>query len=386
MKIAYIVGTFPTPSEQFIEREVAAMGEMGAEVTVHPIACGEGAVCPFCVLGRHVWLAMLPRTWRAVRQFPLGRLATLSPTAWREFPGGIDRAVRLAAEFEERGIEHVHAHFATKPAAVGLMVAAMTGLPFTMSAHARDVFVDGSALGHKVAAAGRVAVCNRAARDALEESIPRELHDRIRVIRHGIDPSRYPFQPDRLAHSPVRLLAAGRFVEKKGFDVLIEAMALLNGYVCELAGAGPLERRLRRQVERLGVGEQVRFAGWLSPEVLRKRMAESDVLVLPSRVASDGDRDGVPNVLLEAAAVGLPIVACDAGGIGEFVHNAETGRLVPPDDPERLAGAVRSAMSTPDTTREFVESARAKVEKEYDLRENVRQLMDNVIRPGHRTP
>ncbi|MFO7898066.1 MAG: glycosyltransferase [Planctomycetota bacterium] len=386
MKVAYIVGTYPTPSERFIEREVRALGELGVEVTVYPLACGAGVACPWCVLGRHVWLGMLPRTWRAIRRFPAGKLAGLSFTAWREFPGGLDRAARVARDVEGRAIEHVHAHFATKPAAVGLMVAAMTGLPFTLSAHARDVFVDGVALAQKVGAARRVAVCSRAARDALEERIPAALHGRLQVVRHGLDASRFEFAADRPVHEPVRVLAAGRFVEKKGFDVLIDAMVELDDCACELAGSGPLEGSLRRQVDRLGLADRVTFPGWLPPDEVRERMVNSDVLVVPSRVARDGDRDGVPNVLLEAAAVGLPIVACDAGGIDEFVHNAETGRLVPPTDPELVAGAVRSVLSTPETTRRFARAARKKLENEYDLRDNVRLLMESVLRPGPSDP
>jgi len=382
VKIAYVVGPFPSPSEQFIRREVEALREQGAEVVVYPIVCEEGFVCPWCVLGKHVWLSCLPRTWRAVAAFPFGELAALRVRAWKEFVGGLDRASVYARDMRAKGIERVHAHFATKPAAVGMMIAAMLRLPFTFSAHARDVFADGAALKHKVAAAERVVVCSRAALDDLASKVPAHLHDRLVLIRHGIDAAGYEFSPVRRPHSPPRLLAAARFVEKKGLSFLVEAVAELDDCTCEIAGRGPLEAKLREQIGRLGLEGRVTLPGWLSPEALRAKMVDSDVLVVPSSVARDGDRDGVPNVLLEAAAVGLPVVACDAGGVGEFVIEGETGRLVPADDPGAIAEAVRAALDERETTRRLAVNARKKVENEYNLRENAKFLMDLFIRPG----
>ncbi len=381
MKIAYIVGAYPSPSEQFIQREVEALRDLGAEVAVYPIVCEEGFACPWCVLGKHVWLSCLPRTWRAVARLPFGDLAALRIKAWKEFVGGLDRASAYARDIKAKGIERVHAHFATKPAAVGMMIAAMLRLPFTMSAHARDVFADGVALKHKVAAAERVALCSQAALDDLASKVPARFHDRLVLIRHGIDAAGYEFSPARTLHSPARLLAAARFVEKKGLSSLIEAVGALDDCTCEIAGRGPLAARLREQIAQLGLEERVTLPGWLSPEALRAKMGDSDVLVVPSLVARDGDRDGVPNVLLEAAAVGLPIVACDAGGVGEFVIDGETGALVRPDDPHRLAQAVRAALSDRGGTLQRARNARKKVENEYNLRENTRLLFDSLFRP-----
>ena len=386
MNIAYVVGRFPQPSEQFIGREIEALRGLGADVTVYPIECDGGPACPWCVLGRHLWLSALPRTWRAMARFPLGSLASLRLKAWKEYPGGLSLAARYARDAEARRIEHVHVHFLTKPAAVGAMMAAMLRVPLSLSAHARDVFVDGIAARHKVSAAGRVAVCNRAALDALRAKLPASLHGRLTLIRHGLDLRAFDFRPDRAWHSEPRLLAAGRFVEKKGFGHLIDAVGELDGWTCEIAGSGPLEAGLRRQVEQRGLAGRIAFPGWLPPDGLRGRMAEADALVVPSVVAGDGDRDGVPNVLLEAAAAGLPIVACDAGGIGEFVIDGETGRLVLPGDPAALAEGLRSAASDPEATRRLAEGARKKVENEYDLRENTTLLMDLFTRPGPPEP
>ena len=381
MKIAYIVGKDAAPSEQFIAREIGALRQLGAEIAVYPVECGAGSSCPWCVLGEHLWLSCLPRTWRAISRFPFAELAALRPRVWREFVGGIGMASQYARDIEARGIERIHAHFATKPAAVGMMIAAILDLPFTLSGHARDVFTDGVALRHKVRAAEHTVLCTRAALDELLATLPKALHERLVVIRHGLDRSEFEFRSGWTPHLPVRLLAAGRFVEKKGFGVLIEAMCELGECVCEIVGAGALDRDLRGQADRLGVCDRVTFSGWLSQEALRAKMSASDMLVAPSVVGRDGDRDGVPNVLLEAAALGVPLIACDSGGIGEFVVNCETGRLVAAGDPELLVGAVRSTLATPETTRRFAENARKKVETEYDLRENARLLLDLFTRP-----
>ena len=420
MKIACVVGSYPKPSERFVVREVELLREMGVEVTVYGVdragAASRGAQCParresspeantnarrtagaapaclFCALSGLIALLCRPRTWRAIARFPFARLALLSPTGWREFVGGLPMASALADAMRSQGIEHIHACFATKPAAVGMMAAAMLRLPFTFAAHARDVFTDGVALKQKVAAARRVVLCNKAALKRLDSKIPDAFFDRLTLIRHGLDPAGFEFASAWETHEPVRVFAAGRLIEKKGFRYLVEAMARLPGQrgsspkansdahrvagaTCEIAGAGPLERALRSQIERLGLGDRVALLGWLEPDALRAKMAEADVLVAPYTVARNGDRDGVPNVLLEAAAMGLPIVACNAGGIGEFVGNCETGRLVPPNDADLLAGAIESTLATPDTTRQFAAAARKKVENEYDLRENVKQLL-----------
>ena len=375
MKIAYIAGSYPKPSERFIVREVELLRELGTDVTVYTVNRSPAAVCPFCLLPGLIALLCRPKTWRAIARFPFAPLASLSPTAWREFVGGLPMASAFAGDMRRAGIEHIHACFATKPAAVGMMAAAMLRLPFTFAAHARDVFADGVALRQKVAAARRVAVCSKAALKRLDSNVSDACFDRLTLIRHGLDPTEFEFASRRNKHEPVRAFAAGRLIEKKGFRYLVEAIARLPGARCEIAGAGPLEGALRNQIEQLGLGDHIALLGWLEPDELRAKMAEADVLVAPYTVARDGDRDGVPNVLLEAAAMGLPIVACNAGGIGEFIGNCETGRLVPPNDPDLLAGAIESALATPDTTRRFAEAARKKVENEYDLRENVTQLL-----------
>jgi glycosyltransferase involved in cell wall biosynthesis len=382
MKIAYLVGRYPNPSEQFIEREIAALRAAGVEVTVYPIECGPGFVCPWCALGRGIGLSVMPGTWRAMGRFAWAAMFGLRPKAWREFPGGLSIAHRIASAARAAGADRVHAAFATKPAAVGMMVAAMLRLPFTFAAHARDVFVDGVALRQKTAAAEWVTVCNRAVEAELWKRIPESLHRRVALVRHGLPLAEYAFRSDWQPHEPLRLLAAGRLVEKKGFGHLIEAMAQLRDAVCEIVGSGPLETALRRQIEQHGLAERVTLHPWVTPDELRRRMVEADLLVAPSVVAGDGDRDGVPNVLIEAAALGLPIVACDAGGVGEFVFNDETGRLVEPGDASRLAGAIRSAVVTPETTRRLAQAARKRVENEYHLCDNVQLLLDRFHRPG----
>ncbi len=382
MKIAYIVGSYPKPSEQFVTREVELLREMGADVAVFEIDRTGGPPCPFCALVKLIALSVRPRTWRGIWRFPFGALAALDAKAWREFAGGIATASAFANKMRADGIEHIHACFATKPAAVGMMTAGVLGVPFTFSAHARDVYVDGVALRQKVSAARRVVVCNKAAFGELDRKLPDSLRGRLALIRHGLDASQYEFTPPGEKRSPARLLAAGRFIEKKGFRHLIEAMARLPDCVCEIVGRGPLEEKLRKQIGELGLEDRVRLSGWLPHDELVQKMKEADVFVAPYVVTGNGDRDGVPNALIEAAALGVPLVACDSGGIGEFVINCETGRLVPPGDPELLTGAVQSVLATHDTTRTFAQNARNKVEKEYDLRENVRELLAVVTENG----
>ncbi len=293
MRIAYITGDFPRASEQFIVREVEELRRTGVDVEVYPVERSSGFVCPWCVLGGLLWLAVLPGTWRAIARFPFGELAAMRMTAWRHYVGGLLMAARFARDMRAKGIEHVHAHWMSKPADVGLMVSAMLRVPFTISAHAGDVFCGGIALDRKVAAAEFVAVCNRVALEALAAKVPAGLRERLKLVRHGVDVGRLEFDwPRREGHAkrPL-LLAAGRLVEKKGFACLIEAMAELENCVCEIAGAGPLEAELRRDIERRGLNGRVRLIGWITPGQMRTKMGGADVLVVPSVLGRNGDRE-----------------------------------------------------------------------------------------------
>lgn len=368
MKIAYIVGSI-SPSEMFIRREQSALEELGHTAILYTVADP-----PPQKSGK------LDSAFSCA---PFDTRSFFEPRAWREFLSGYATAKKIAADAHAEKIQHLHAHFSSMPAAVAMMASKMSGIPFTFSAHARDIFVERSAILKKVEAAQGVAVCTQAGMKELQKYLPQYLHAKLRLIHHGVRMSKYKYL-ERTPSMPAKVLAVGRFIEKKGFSVLLAAAKELPAEISfEIVGSGKLENKLKKEIATAGLEPRVKLPGWLKPDDLRELMNDADLIVAPSIVARDGDRDGIPNILIEAAALGLPIVASDAGGIPELIDE-KTGRLVPQNNPAALAAAIKAAIENPEETRARAKAARIKIEMDFNLRENVRKLtklMFNEDRP-----
>ena len=212
-------------------------------------------------------------------------------------------------------------------------------------------------------------VCDAFARRLLALGAPPE---RVVVHRTGIDLSRWPWQ-DRRHRGPasLRLLTVGRLVEKKGIGYVLEAVRRLQdaglSVDCELAGEGPLRQRLEADARRLGVEQRVRFLGWQSQEQIRQALDRADLLVAASVTAGNADEEGIPNVLKEAMAVGVPVVSTRHGGIPELVEDGVSGVLVPERDPEALAAQLAELAAHPERRGELAAAGRARVERDYDI-------------------
>jgi len=183
-------------------------------------------------------------------------------------------------------------------------------------------------------------------------------------------------------NEPSRLLAVGRMVPKKGFDVLLAACALLKrrlAFRCIIVGSGPQYRTLRRHARTLGLDDNVTFLGWQSYSAMPRLYRASDVLVVPSVEGLDGDRDGLPNVVTESLACGTPVVASDFAGLPEAIWHEETGLLVAPGDPLALAAAVERMLRDPELRTHVAEQGRALAEARFDGRSNVRRVRDLLV-------
>lgn len=212
-------------------------------------------------------------------------------------------------------------------------------------------------------------VCDAFATRLLALGAPPE---RVMVHHTGIDLTRWPWQsrPTR-SGGPLRLLTIGRLVEKKGIGYVLEAVRRLGdagvpaGY--ELAGEGPLREHLEAECRRLGIGERVRFLGWQSQEQVREALERADVLIAASVTAENADEEGIPNVLKEAMAVGVPVVSTRHGGIPELVEDGVSGVLVPERDPEALAAQLAELAAHPERRAELAAAGRVRVERDYDI-------------------
>jgi glycosyltransferase involved in cell wall biosynthesis len=279
--------------------------------------------------------------------------------------------VKLHVESDSRLL---HAHFAGITADLASIVAKTTEQPWTCSVHARDVFtVTPARLRWRLRTAAGVCACSQQAADAVTAAgIPPE---KVAVIHHGLPLNDFVYdtiQPDEAIFTACRLEA------KKGLDTLLHACALLvqrgTRFTCVIAGTGPLRDELRALHAKLSLDQTVYFADWLSQEETRSRIMDATVLALPSRRTADGDRDGIANILLEAMALGTPVVTTTAGAAAELIEDRQNGLLVPPDDPAALANALAEALASKELIIRLAKAARRTVEERFDASKTIQQL------------
>ena len=363
MKLAYILDTFPSLTETFIAREIAALRRRGLEIEIFALQAGPGAGS----LGPVSWSR---RAW--------GALERLRGRAREHYfkAVGTDWWHTNKTHPALRGISHIHAGWASHPAFIAWGAAEAAELPWSFSGHARDLFVAGAALPEKLEAARFASVCTRAGQQFLQQQVP-SCAAKVLYAPHGLEIAAYPFHTPDLA-APMRLLSVGRLVEKKGFAVLLDALAILQTqgqpFQATVIGGGPLHDALVRRRDALGLDKHVTFTGAQSEADVRAAMRAANCFVLPAIVASDGDRDGLPNVLLEAAACGLPLVATPVGGIMDLLDET-VGYLCEPNNAAQLAATLRRVCADKAATLRLCQQARARVEAQFDVDRNVEWLI-----------
>ena len=294
----------------------------------------------------------------------------------------------LAAELPA-GVEHIHAHYLHTPASTARYAAAMLGLPFSLSAHAKDIWTTSAwEKQEKLRAASWTVTCTRANRDHLAALAPGAD---IELLYHGIDAER--FRRSRLlrrddgadAAAPVEILSIARCVPKKGLDTLLAALALLpseSSWRYTHVGGGELRGELERQAKALGLGARVRWAGSMDQDEVIALLDRGDIFCLPARIAPDGDRDGLPNVLLEAMSMELAVVTTPVSAITEAVSDGLTGVLVPPDDAPALAKALDALIGDPERRRRLGFAARASVLERFASDAGIDRLARRLGLPG----
>src|SRR4051794_24176873 len=389
MRLAYIVSRFPHASETFIARELVGLEAVGDEALellslfppvdplVHPSAA------PFVdrLIRPSVGDAAAAFAWWAVRR-PL-RLASSVGVVIRDHlrsPRVLPRAlatVPLAAAHaravEARGVEHVHAHYATYPTLSAWICHRLTGTPYSFTAQAHDIYMDQSMLSRKLADAAFVVAISDFNRNFLSR-YGDTAH--VHVIRSGIDTSALRFRPRAVpAEGPVRALCIASFQEYKGHGVLFDALSgsrELERVQLDLVGGGPLRGELERRARELGIAERVRFHGTMTEDAVRDMLDQADMLVLPSVIARSGQMEGVPVALMEALAAGVPVVTTRLSGIPELVADGETGLLAEPRDAAALREALKRVVSgrfEPD-----LRAGRELIEREFEVTDTAARI------------
>ena len=273
-------------------------------------------------------------------------------------------------------VRHLHAHFCHGATTVAWLVSIITGLPFSFTAHAKDIYCESlnpsGLLRRKMRAARFVVTCTEANRQYLRDVEPTA---NVRCIYHGLNAEFAGLlanSVDTLAKTPkLRALGVGRLVPKKGFDVLVAACAILQrrGFSFEtviVGEHGEHEDELRRQIAAHGLQDHIRFTGPMDQAHLYREYQHADVFCLPCRVLDNGDRDGLPNVIMEAMACGLPVITTPVSGIPEIIHDGHNGTLVPPDDADALANAIQRLSSDAMLARNLGRAGRMTVLEHFD--------------------
>jgi glycosyltransferase involved in cell wall biosynthesis len=401
VEVAYFLRSWPRLSQTFILSEVLMLEAQGVVVRVVGLEkSGEQLVQPDVsrVRGPIAYLSeLLPpsrrgRTLLHLRTFlsaPASYLRALTCVArgsgehrsgyhnysgWRCFSMAAAAALLLSEEgSSEKRVGHLHAHFAHDPAFVGLLVHLLTGIPFSFTAHARDLYqIEPRALVRRAGKACHVVTCCRANRDYLSSQLPPRFRSRIRLIHHGVDVKVFhPPESRPCSQLPApRLVAVARLVEKKGLSDLIRACHILAqrevGFSCVIYGEGPQKAELESLIEFSGLADRVRLMGSCTQSELVNAYHEADIFVLTPFVTNEGDRDGIPNVVMEAMASALPVLVTDSGGIGDIVLDGVNGLVVRPRDVEGIAGGLDLLLGDADLRAQLGAAARRTVAGGFD--------------------
>lgn len=382
LRIGYVLKRFPRFSETFILNELLSLQAQGVRTDVFsllvpPDEPRHARLADYA--GRVTYLAdtIAPEACPAPADADL--FAGQSPAAMARL---IAKADRVAAEARLAGITHLHAHFASDAATVALLAARLVGGTFSMTAHARDIYhlyVDAATDAAKRRAKLRAAACTVTVSDFnaahLRALCPEAAH-RIHRVYNGIDLDLFrPATGSRIAN---RIIAVGRLVEKKGFADLVTACGLLrdqgHDFTCDIVGDGPLQATLAARIEAEGLQDIVRLVGPMPQEKLADALGTAAIATLPCVVTDDGDRDGLPTVLLEAMAKALPVVTTSVTGGPEIVDHGKTGFVCPPGKPAALATALGLLLADPDRAVQMGRAGRARAESLFDLHRNVATL------------
>jgi colanic acid/amylovoran biosynthesis glycosyltransferase len=396
-KVAYIMSRFPKLTETFILYEILALEKKGIEVEIfpllreqtktihkeaqeltehahfHPFISSKILAAHWCFIRRDF------RTYfRTIAEVFSGTFGSLN--FFIGALGILPKTVRFAYEMEQLGVQHVHAHFATHPAVAGLIIYRLTGIPFSFTAHGSDLHVEKRMLDKKIRAAKFVTTVSFFNQKLMVKEGGEETREKIHVLRCGVDTKLFSPCEIKDQGRSFQILCVASFEEVKGHKYLIDACKILSeqglDFECHFVGYGPLRKQVENQVVELGLKDKFHLHGGLPRNMVLEMLAKSDVFVLASVPTRQGKREGIPVVLMEAMASGLPVISSQLSGIPELVDNGISGILIEPGDTEALARALVDLAADSAKNISFGLAGREKVLNEFDLEKNTLKLLD----------
>lgn len=390
-RIVLVLKGYPRLSETFIAQEIYSLEQMGFSVTIvslrHPTSAKlhpvhEAIKAPLLYLPEYLYQEpfRIVKAWWKARKIKGYKKAfkdwiadlrrDFTPNRFRRF----GQALVLVTEFPDDGAL-IYSHFIHTPSSVAKYAADILGKPWTASAHAKDIWTSPDwELKDKLASMEWLVTCTRNGHAHLQGLA--DQSDKVRLVYHGLDLSKFSKRKSILLggnghdeNNLVRLLTVARPVEKKGLDTLVLALAQLPAdlhWHWTQVGTGDNSEKIKALVEELGLTEKVTFAGSMAQADVIKQYQQSDLFVLPCRIAKSGDRDGLPNVLVEAQSQGVMVVSTPISGVPELVRDGHNGLLVPPDDVDALQQALEKAIRNPDLRRQMGEAGARIVNDQFE--------------------
>ena len=383
--IVYLLDTFPSDSETFIANELVRMAKL---LPVEVIALGrsrsiahtEGpppvTYIPGVLSLKLIWANIKLLINSPAAYFRSLLNAVYSTDRLRQVKA-LYRSAFVANYVKQHKIHHIHAHFASYPSDIARIAARIANITFSFSAHAHDIYTYNPSLPEKIRDSLFVVTCTKYNQKYLQSIVSRpEESSKIHAVYHGIVLDSWPFSlRSHSAGKTIRILSVGRFVEKKGYGYLLEAVRILREWGFEIewhaVGNGLLAADLKKKAKEYGLVNAIHFTGWKSHRDIRELFTICDLLVQPSVIADDGDRDGIPNIIPEAMASGIPIMATAVSGIPEIL-NDNNSVIIPEKNPEAIANAIKDILSNKACRQELIYNARKTVQK-FDINDNIKK-------------
>ncbi len=400
--LGMVLKGYPRISETFISNEILLLEQLGFAVHIFSMRPGREGFTHTSIARIRARVDYLPETFlrnihrllyanlclaiRDPARYAAGLrvarrryLRTRNPASLRHF---LQAGYLVTRRLPGSGVVHLHAHFAHSPTSVALYASVLSGLPFSFTAHAKDIYTSDSAqLREKIALARFVVTCTEYNRRHLLD-LAGGVRTPIHRIYHGIDTRLFAGDGhvNHVPSPPFRLLTVARLIAKKGIPTILKALKILRerGIALDhtLIGDGPDRDRIVTLISRLGLSGACRWIGSQPHDVVLAHYRRADLFVLGCEVAADGDRDGIPNVLFESMAMGVPVVTTAVSAIPELVEQGKTGLLVPPGDPEALAEAMLTMLTDAGLRRRVIPAARERVLHDFDNRALVGRLAE----------
>lgn len=400
-KIVYILTAYPCPSETFAAREIYQLRKQGFEISIFA-AKSKGEESTF-IQSMPVYYRPTFLSFNSVLSIvslclghPVRLLKFIALLVKLLFTCPKD-AITVLANFhtvcfftqiaKRQHIEHIHAYFLSWPACIALGTSILAKLPFSIAAHSRDIFVEKGNIQLKAKKTRFINCCTLQGLNYLKKKISHKYHNKLFLNYHGIELNEYPYNKfcNQMEDSSKIVIAVGRLVAKKGFIHLVRAFSLIAQKHPQLsliiAGDGPQKHLLRETITRLGLTDNIHLTGWLDHNQTIRLIRKADCLVVPSIIDINGDRDGIPNVILEAFSVGTPVIASNLSGISEVVSNELTGLLMSPGSKIELASAMDKLLTNEKLVTFLVDNAKKELITNFNIENNCSELA-NIFKNG----